>query len=156
MAGREPYRTKARTEMMRYLEENRLRTVSAEDILQDLQKSGLRISATTVYRNLEKLCQEHIVMKFVAEKGEKAVYQLEHAEKQCKEHLHLKCLKCGTVIHMDCGFMEEVESHLKEGHGFTLQCEGSVLYGVCDTRAKQNNEEEKQKETGLHFKKNPV
>lgn len=143
MAGREPYRTKARTEMMHYLEENRLRTVSAEDILLDLRKKGLRISATTVYRYLERLCQEHVAMKFVAEKGEKAVYQLEHAEKQCKEHLHLKCLKCGRVIHMDCGFMEEVEEHLKAEHGFALQCEGSVLYGVCEVCERQKSEGEK-------------
>ena len=32
---------------------------------------------------------------------------------------------------MDCHFMDEVRAHLMAEHGFTLQCEGSVLYGLC-------------------------
>ena len=27
--------------------------------------------------------------------------------------------------------MDEVRAHLMAEHGFTLQCEGSVLYGLC-------------------------
>ena len=27
--------------------------------------------------------------------------------------------------------MDEVRGHLMAEHGFTLQCEGSVLYGLC-------------------------
>jgi hypothetical protein len=47
-------------------------------------------------------------------------------------NIHLKCIKCNKVIHLECGFMEELRTHLAESHHFILQCEGSVLYGICD------------------------
>ena len=46
-------------------------------------------------------------------------------------HLHLKCVKCGKIIHLECHFMEEISHHIEESHGFTLQCKNSILYGVC-------------------------
>ncbi|KAB0578858.1 Fur family ferric uptake transcriptional regulator [Fusobacterium naviforme] len=125
------YSTKARQGIMRCLEESSASTISVSDILGYLSERGLSVSPTTVYRYLDKLCLERRVIKYVAKKGEKAVYQLEREGQHCAEHLHLKCVHCGRVIHMDCGFMDEVEEHLKSGHGFRLQCEGSVLYGLC-------------------------
>ena len=45
---------------------------------------------------------------------------------------------------MDCHFMDEVRQHLLAEHGFTLQCEGSILYGLCRQCAeKQRQKEEK-------------
>ena len=131
MPRSESYSTRARQEIMKCLQENAAETVSAADILRLLEARGVSVSPTTVYRYLDKLCLEHKVIKYVAEKGEKAVYQLEREGQHCTEHLHLKCVRCGRVIHLDCEFMDEVERHLQGDHGFRLQCEGSVLYGMC-------------------------
>ena len=38
---------------------------------------------------------------------------------------------------MDCDFMDEVREHLMRGHGFALQCEGTVLYGYCEACRKE-------------------
>jgi Fur family ferric uptake transcriptional regulator len=65
-------------------------------------------------------------MKYVADKGEKAVFQYVDEGRHCREHLHLKCVQCGRIYHLDCHFMDEVRAHLMAEHGFTLQCEGSV------------------------------
>ena len=70
-------------------------------------------------------------MKYVADKGERAVFQYVDEGRHCREHLHLKCVQCGRIYHLDCHFMDEVRAHLMAEHGFTLQCEGSVLYGLC-------------------------
>ena len=37
----------------------------------------------------------------------------------------------GRIIHLECGFMEEISRHIVAHHGFELQCDSSVLYGVC-------------------------
>ena len=66
-------------------------------------------------------------MKYVADKGEKAVFQYVDEGRHCREHLHLKCVRCGRIYHLDCHFMDEVRGHLMAEHGFTLQCEGSVF-----------------------------
>ena len=73
------YSTKSRQEIMKYLEASAGKTVSASDILNHLQAVGLNVSPTTVYRNLDRLYEEKKILKYVAEKGEKAVYQLEAA-----------------------------------------------------------------------------
>ena len=53
----------------------------------------------------------------------------------------LKCVRCGRIYHLDCHFMDEVRAHLMAEHGFTLQCEGSVLYGLCRSCAANEAED---------------
>ena len=81
------------------------------------------------------------MMKYVADKGEKAVFQYVDEGRHCREHLHLKCVRCGRIYHLDCHFMDEVRAHLMAEHGFTLQCEGSVLYGLCRSCAANEAED---------------
>ena len=90
---------------------------------------------------LDKLAGEQRVMKYVADKGEKAVFQYVDEGRHCREHLHLKCVRCGRIYHLDCHFMDEVRAHLMAEHGFTLQCEGSVLYGLCRSCAANEAED---------------
>jgi len=134
MPRSENYSTKARQEIMGYLKKKWSSTVSASDILQYLTETGVSVNPTTVYRYLDKLCSDHTLIKYVANKGEKAVYQLSENQ-QCADHLHLTCTKCGRIIHLDCGFMDEFKNHLQGHHNFQLQCEGGMLYGVCNSCA---------------------
>ena len=116
-------------------------TVSASNILEHLEAEGASPNPTTVYRYLDKLAGEQRVMKYVADKGEKAVFQYVDEGRHCREHLHLKCVRCGRIYHLDCHFMDEVRAHLMAEHGFTLQCEGSVLYGLCRSCAANEAED---------------
>ena len=127
MAGRGGYNTKTRQLILDYLINNRQHAVSASNILEHLEAEGASPNPTTVYRYLDKLAGEQRIMKYVADKGEKAVFQYVDEGRHCREHLHLKCVQCGRIYHLDCHFMDEVRAHLMAEHGFTLQCEGSVL-----------------------------
>lgn len=131
MARSSGYNTKTRQLIQNYLMDNRQHAVSAANILAHLEAEDAAASPTTVYRYLEKLCADGRVMKYVADKGEKAVFQYVGDGIRCREHLHLKCVQCGQIYHLDCGFMDEVRAHLEAQHGFLLQCEGSMLYGLC-------------------------
>ncbi len=131
MARSDGYNTKTRQLILDYLINNRQHAVSASNILEHLEEQGASPNPTTVYRYLDKLAGEQRIMKYVADKGEKAVFQYVDESRHCREHLHLKCVQCGRIYHLDCHFMDEVRAHLMAEHGFTLQCEGSVLYGLC-------------------------
>ncbi|MBQ8532868.1 MAG: transcriptional repressor [Clostridia bacterium] len=126
------YNTKARRYILEYFLENRDITVSAADILSYLEKKGEKISLTTVYRYLNKLSDEKKVISFSEGTGGKTVYQFVELNNSCDGHLHMQCVKCGKLIHLDCGFMNELKSHIEEKHGFSLNCSGSILYGVCN------------------------
>ena len=131
MARSDGYNTKTRQLILDYLINNRQHAVSASNILEHLEEQGASPNPTTVYRYLDKLAGEQRIMKYVADKGEKALFQYVDEGRHCREHLHLKCVQCGRIYHLDCHFMDEVRAHLMAEHGFTLQCEGSVLYGLC-------------------------
>ena len=136
MARSDGYNTKTRQLILDYLINNRQHAVSASNILAHLEEQGAAPNPTTVYRYLDKLAGEQRVMKYVADKGEKAVFQYVDEGRHCREHLHLKCVRCGRIYHLDCHFMDEVRGHLMAEHGFTLQCEGSVLYGLPQRKPK--------------------
>ena len=128
----EGYNTAARNRILDYLKDNMDRAVNVNDILKALHDHGNDVNVTTIYRYLDKLTEKGQVMKYVAENGTRAVYQYVDADHHCDEHLHLQCMKCGAIIHLDCRFMDELASHVLEDHGFLIRCRNSIIYGLCD------------------------
>lgn len=130
--GNSGYNTAARKKISEYLKTNRSRAVNVNDIYDYLHEIGHDVNITTVYRYLDKLTDDGTVMKYNSENGSKAVYQFVEPEHHCNEHLHLKCIRCGTIIHLDCEFMREISEHIKDEHGFSIQCKNSIIYGICE------------------------
>lgn len=125
------YNTAARSRILAILKENHDRTVNANDILKVLKDSGNDVNITTIYRYLEKLTESGEVMKYIAENGTRAVFQYVGEKQHCEDHLHLQCIKCGAILHLDCDFMDEISEHVLEEHGFRIQCRNSIIYGFC-------------------------
>lgn len=138
MAGN-GYATASRKKILEFLKGNCDRTVTAADIALYLKQNDSEVNITTIYRYLDKLVKDGMVMKYVAEKGSQAVYQYVGQGHRCEEHLHLKCVKCGCVMHLECAFMGEIAEHIQKNHGFALQCKNSILYGVCSECAGKQN-----------------
>ena len=131
MAEKTGYTTSSRTRIRAYLEENANRAVTVHDIARQMERAGTPVNLTTIYRYLDKLTREGTVLKYVAEKGGQTVFQFVEQGHQCQQHLHLKCVRCGAISHLDCGFMDEIVHHIQAEHGFRLQCKNSILYGLC-------------------------
>ena len=112
------YATISRKKILEFLKKNSDRTVAVADIDHYLKAQDCEVNITTIYRYLDKLAKDGTVIKYVAEKGNQAVY-------------HLQCVKCGKIIHLECEFMDEISEHILKDHGFKLQCKNSILYGMC-------------------------
>ena len=130
MAGN-GYTTASRTKILDFLKANCDRTVNVNDIWQYLKECEHEVNITTIYRYLDKHANEGTVIKYVAEKGNQAVYQYVESGHQCEKHLHLQCIKCGAIVHLECDFMSEIAEHIKNDHGFQIQCKNSIIYGYC-------------------------
>lgn len=130
MAGN-GYATVSRKKILDFLKQSSERTVTAAEISAYLKEQDSEVNITTIYRYLDKLEREGTVMKYLAEKGSQAGYQYVELGHRCEEHLHLKCMECGRIIHLECAFMEEIAEHIRSDHGFLLQCKNSILYGTC-------------------------
>ncbi len=123
--------TANRKKILEFLKENQNRTVTVSDIDDYLKACDREVNLTTIYRYLDKLEKEGTVIKYVAEKGSQAGYQYVESGHRCDEHLHLQCVKCGQVIHLECHFMHEILEHVEKEHGFVMQCKNSIVYGKC-------------------------
>ena len=131
MSERQNYNTKARKYILDFLKLRQDSTVSAADITAHLKKMGAAVNQATVYRYLNRLSRENQVLKFTDSKTQKSVYRFVGVGSGCDEHIHIKCVSCGKLMHLECDFMEDIKRHLSEEHGFLLQCDGSILYGLC-------------------------
>ena len=125
------YATANRKKILDYLKGNHNRTLTVADIDAYLKACDSEVNITTIYRYLDKLEKEGTVIKYVAEKGSQATYQYVEQGHNCEGHLHLQCVKCGKVIHLECHFMHEILEHVEKEHGFVMQCKNSIVYGKC-------------------------
>ena len=110
---------------------NKDKSFSVDQIISLLKEMDITVNKTTVYRYVNTLCKNKVIIKFVAEKGEKTLYKFNDKNLGCDNHLHLKCSHCGKIEHLGCNDMEEFKAHIFKEHGFMLNCASSVLYGVC-------------------------
>lgn len=130
--NKKQYRTVARTRITDYLRAHSDKSFSAADISAQLVSEGLDINLSTIYRYLNRLCEEGLVNKYVSDRGDMAVFQYVDSGQDCEGHLHLQCHSCGRIIHLNCEFMDEISSHILAHHGFEIMCKGSILFGLCD------------------------
>lgn len=126
------YRTKSRERILLFFKNHREKIVSAAEIHDFLQEKDNKVNLATIYRNLDKMTDDGILMKYKDSQEDKAVYQYVGDNEKCHEHLHMQCVKCGKVMHLECGFMNEITEHLMQHHRFGLECSKSILYGMCE------------------------
>jgi len=85
---------------------------------------------STVYRALDRLVEEGTVRRFAPESGGSAAYQAMDPS-HCDAHLHLKCVDCGRLIHLDEGVSDALQSDLLRAAGFTVDGRSTTIYGTC-------------------------
>lgn len=132
MARTAGYATEKRAKMLEYLKEHSDRDVCVKEIEEYLSQNNITVNVTTIYRYIDKLVQEEIVLKHTSENGNTCTYQYIDPNHSCHNHLHMKCSSCGRIYHMDCEFMDEFQRHIYEHHHFALECRTSMLYGLCE------------------------
>jgi len=103
--------------------------MTPDDITQSLTARGSPVGRTTVYRQLDKLTERGLVRKFASADSRGACYQ--YVGDGCRNHYHLKCRACGGLLHVECEYLDKVAAHILSHHGFELNEELTVLYGLC-------------------------
>lgn len=128
---RNNYNTKQRDEIVEFFSRHRGKCFSAKDII----RSGeIKSGEATVYRTLSKLAENGVLKRFT-DGASGACYQLAESS-DCDKHFHLKCEKCGKLIHVDCGFMAEIKQHIEASHDFYVDLGKTVFYGLCGACSK--------------------
>lgn len=116
------YQTKQRHAILAYLAASPHTSHTARELI-----DSLHISEPTVFRTLTYLTEEGLLKRFTGPHG--AVYQYIGCG---GHHMHLKCKACGSLVHLECSFAEEILRHFSEEHHFMLDEEDTIFYGFCD------------------------
>ena len=122
------YSTRQQKAVLERIEAHREECVSAQTLADELRADGARVGVATVYRQLERLERRGCVHKALTEEG--AFYQF------CPEGEHgdcilLRCERCGRMQHVSCERLSPLYRHLEEEHGFTVDPQRTILYGLC-------------------------
>lgn len=126
------YNTKQKRSILQLLEDNNDRQFSCEEITEALKNNGTPVGKTTVYRYLDILEKNGQVRKYTDTVSKISLYQYIDKKLNCQEHMHLKCVCCGGLVHLGCEFMSEVGKHILEHHKFRVDNSKTVILGVCE------------------------
>jgi len=133
MKSRNQYKTKQRDLIISCLRNNKAEHITVDKIMGYLKAQGASVGQTTIYRNLDKLVEDGIVLKYAADEGRGSCYQYVEQAGRCPTFYHLVCIDCGEMTHLQCSFLDELSEHIHVGHQFSLDKFKTVLYGHCNT-----------------------
>lgn len=99
---------------------------SAQELHDELRRSGEGIGLTTVYRTLQQMAASGAVDTLRTDTGE-SVYR------RCSEHHHhhLVCRTCGSTIEIQGGHVEKWAAAVAREHGFTDVSHTIEIFGRC-------------------------
>lgn len=102
---------------------------SAQEIHEELRRTGEGIGLTTVYRTLQALADsgEVDVLRTGTGSGE-AVYRRCATE---DHHHHLVCRRCGATVEIEGPAVETWAQRVADAHGFSDLSHTVEIFGLC-------------------------
>ena len=125
------YRTHQKTAIMAFLKEHREELLNPESIREGLSQKGIRVSMVTVYRYLDKLCDDGEVLRLSSADGKRSLYRYAGMDEKDFSHGRMICLRCGKLLPLECSLLETFYEHVQKEHGCRLDYGKTVLYCVC-------------------------
>lgn len=140
---RNNYNTKQRDEIVEFFSRHRGSCFTAKDII---TSGEVTVGEATVYRTLTKLANQGVLKRFTGD-GSGCVLPA-NGRAEMLQPLPPEMRPRQKLIHMDCGFMKEMQQHIEKNHGFAVDVGRTVIYGLCSDcqRAIESEEQEEQGE----------
>ena len=98
---------------------------TAEEIYQSVVKLHPSVSRATVYRNLSRLVYDGEIRRL------EIPNEPDRFDHLCHQHYHVKCVKCQRIFDVDMEYLGEIESKIKDSHGFDIVGHDLVFWGIC-------------------------
>lgn len=126
------YATEQKKMLSHFLTENSEHAYTIEELMAGMQaRYGNHVPGkSTVYRLMTHLVEEGTVKRFVKGHSRTFLYQITAGD-HCHSHLHLKCMDCGRLIHLDNQLSDTLLDKIRSCSDFTVSEEETVLFGEC-------------------------
>ena len=126
------YATEQKKMLLDFLRSNCESAYTVEELVEGMQAlyGAEGPGKSTVYRLMTHMVEDGTVKRFVKGHSRRFVYQIVAGE-HCRSHLHLKCMDCGRLIHLDEQVSEELLDKVRLCSNFAVSEEETVLFGAC-------------------------
>lgn len=124
------YNTEQRNLLLSFLKNNPDKQFSAKEIAIALANEN--ISRSAVYRNLADLEADGRVKRCTKSGSRETFYQYYDLQ-SCRNHIHLSCIKCGKIFHMENNIADTLIDKVVDQEGFEINKGETTLYGICKT-----------------------
>lgn len=126
-----PYKTKAREEIISFLKDHTEQRLTAKEVYDAVCRENVEMNRTTVYRNLDRLCESGELLRFKEPNQDAWSYQYSADHEHCSEHMHAKCSVCGKVFHLDKAFVKTFSDEMQKEYGLYIDTSQTVILGKC-------------------------
>ncbi|MBQ9960842.1 MAG: transcriptional repressor [Firmicutes bacterium] len=126
------YKTEQKKELISFLRKNSHRAFTIDEMCQAMNDDPTLISPpgkSTVYRLIPKLLEDNTIKQFSSSTNRR-VYQIVAGE-GCSSHIHLKCTKCGKIIHTTAEVTTTLCQSIASSNDFCINTGETVLFGTC-------------------------
>lgn len=98
---------------------------TADEIYEKISQTHATVSRGTVYRNLQRLCEEGQIRKREIPDG------ADRFDHLCTNHYHVQCIRCGRVFDVETDYMTGLEKSVTNTRGFVFTDHNLVFRGIC-------------------------
>lgn len=120
--------------------------ITVDALYEALLQDGVKVGRATVYRFLERLEQERVVVTCKASDSTRTEYRYlpktAHKSHPPQDSAgKLCCTVCGRTFPLHCMQLKGFARHIFNEHGFILETGKTILYGQCAECAKIQQED---------------
>lgn len=134
------YQSKQRRLILEHLKLWRNDFLSAEEIQQRMIGAGVKVGLTTIYRTLDMLEEDRLVVKVPGIDGVSARYRyIGEAQEETSPYGRLHCRECGRSMKLNCDHIDDFFHHIEEEHHFKINRQQTLFYGTCEDCQKKQN-----------------
>ncbi len=128
---RSTYKTKAREDIIGYLKKHPEQRLTAKEIYEAVCNGETQVNRTTIYRNLDRLCENGDLMRFKEPNQEAWYYQYSAEHIHCDKHMHAQCSVCGKIFHLDKPFIDTFFDGMLKEYGLDITPSETIILGKC-------------------------
>ncbi|MCR5460781.1 MAG: transcriptional repressor [Acetatifactor sp.] len=125
------YKTKAREIIMAHLKDHPEQRLTAREIYEAVCNQSVEVNRTTIYRNLEHLCETGDLFRFKEPNQDAWYYQYSAEHENCDRHMHAQCSVCGKIFHLDKPFADSFVDAVLAEYGLDADPSKSIILGQC-------------------------
>ena len=123
--------TRQKQAFRRFFEANRDKELTVAEIAEMLKESGTDMGIATVYRAVNRLEAEGVLVKRISGASSKARYRYANTDDSVRSVHRVFCTVCGRIVDLPYKFTDKLEMNVADMTGFALTEHQLMFYGLC-------------------------